>query len=75
VQGQAYSVHLNGVPITHFTFVAGSDVLHPERGLPTTAHTPRYIGLQTHTGRVAFRHIQLKKLTGEKAGHACASSI
>ena len=28
---------------------------HPERGLPSTNAMPRFIGLQTHTGRVAFR--------------------
>jgi choline dehydrogenase-like flavoprotein len=59
VQGQTYTVTLNGQQITVFNFVIGSDALHPDRGLPTTNAVPRYIGLQTHTGRVAFRHIQI----------------
>jgi choline dehydrogenase-like flavoprotein len=62
VQGQTYTVFLNAEQITAFTFVPGSDGQHPDRGLPSTADTPRYIGLQRHTGRVAFRNIRLKKL-------------
>jgi choline dehydrogenase-like flavoprotein len=61
-QGQDYKVLLNGVPITTLTFVAGSDPAHPDRGLPTAPGAPRFIGLQTHTGRVAFRKIQIKAL-------------
>jgi hypothetical protein len=62
VQGQTYKVALNGVEVTVFNFVAGSDAAHPERGLPSTNAVPRFIGLQTHTGRVAFRNIQIKVL-------------
>ena len=62
VQGQHYKVRLNGVDVTDFTFVAGSDAAHPDRGLPTTNASPRFIGLQTHTGRVAFRNVQIKAL-------------
>jgi hypothetical protein len=62
VQGQDYSVTLNGVQVTTFSFVAGSDPAHPDRGLPGTVAVPRFIGLQTHTGRVAFRKIQIKAL-------------
>lgn len=62
VQGQSYTVTLNGVQVTVFAFVAGSDALHPARGLPSTNAVPRFIGLQTHTGRVAFRNIQIKAL-------------
>lgn len=62
VQGQDYSVTLNGTLVTTFTFVAGSDPPHPDRGLPGTNAAPRFIGLQTHTGRVAFRNIQIKPL-------------
>lgn len=62
VQGQDYSVALNGVQVTTFSFVAGSDPAHPDRGLPGTVAVPRFIGLQTHTGRVAFRKIQIKAL-------------
>jgi choline dehydrogenase-like flavoprotein len=61
-QGQDYRVVLNGVLVTTFTFVPGADPQHPDRALPGTAAVPRFIGLQTHTGRVAFRNIQLKAL-------------
>ena len=62
VQGQTYTVFLNGKQITQFTFTVGSDGQHPDRGLPSTTNAPRYIGLQIHTGRVAFRNIQIKAL-------------
>jgi len=62
VQGQHYTVTLNGVSVTDFQFVAGSDAAHPDRGLPSTIANPRFIGLQTHTGRVAYRNIQIKAL-------------
>lgn len=62
VQGQHYTVKLNGVSVTDFQFVAGSDPAHPDRGLPSTIANPRFIGLQTHTGRVAYRNIQIKPL-------------
>jgi hypothetical protein len=62
VQGQHYTVKLNGVSVTDFNFVVGSDTAHPDRGLPSTIASPRFIGLQTHTGRVAFRNIQIKPL-------------
>jgi len=62
VQGQQYKVRLNGVSVTDFTFAAGSDAAHPDRGLPSTVPVPRFIGLQAHTGRVAFRNVQIKAL-------------
>jgi hypothetical protein len=62
VQGQNYAVTLNGVPVTAFTFVPGSDAAHPDRGMPSTNAVPRFIGFQTHTRRVAFRNIQLRPL-------------
>jgi hypothetical protein len=62
VQGQQYKVRLNGVDVTDFTFASGSDPAHPDRGLPGTTTAPRFIGLQIHTGRVAFRAIQIKAL-------------
>jgi hypothetical protein len=62
VQGQDYTVFLNGTLITTFHFTVGSDPDHPDRGLPSTATDPRFIGLQTHTGRVAFRRIQIRAL-------------
>ena len=62
VKGQDYTVRLNGVDVTQFPFVPGSDPAHPDRGLPTTNAVPRFIGLQTHTGRVAYRRIQIKAI-------------
>ena len=62
VQGQHYTVNLNGVDVTDFNFVAGSDAAHPDRALPSTNAVPRFIGLQTHTGRVAYRNIQIQPL-------------
>ena len=62
VQGQHYIVRLNGILVTDYTFVVGSDASHPDRGLPSTSAVPRFVGLQTHTGRVAFRNIQIKAL-------------
>jgi choline dehydrogenase-like flavoprotein len=51
-QGQKYTVFLNGDKVTEY------DNPDPNRG----TETPSYIGLQTHTGRVAFRKIQIKAL-------------
>jgi choline dehydrogenase-like flavoprotein len=62
VQGQHYIVRLNGILVTDYTFVVGSDASHPDRGLPSTSAVPRFVGLQTHTGRVAFRNVQIKAL-------------
>ncbi|MFL6446237.1 MAG: family 16 glycoside hydrolase [Bryobacteraceae bacterium] len=62
VEGQRYRVKLNGSDVTDFTFTAGSDAAHPDRGFPSTIASPRFIGLQTHTGRTAFRRIQIMAL-------------
>lgn len=59
VKGQTYTVLLNGTQVTSFTFAAGSDAAHPDRGLPGTAAVPRYVGVQAHTGRVLFRKIRI----------------
>jgi choline dehydrogenase-like flavoprotein len=56
VTGQNYTVFLNGDQITQYQ---NPD---PSRGLPSAATAPSYIGLQTHTGRVAFRKIQIKAM-------------
>jgi choline dehydrogenase-like flavoprotein len=61
-QGQSYSVFLNGIQVTVFDFVPGSDLAHPDRGMPHSDAVPRYVGLQSHTGRVAFRRIQIRPL-------------
>mgnify|MGYP001071556984 CR=1 FL=1 len=55
-QGQHYIVFLNGIKITDYN---NPD---PARGKPSTEAEPSFIGLQTHTGRVAFRKIQIKAL-------------
>jgi len=52
-QGQTYSVFLNGTKIT--------DYVNPDPVRGSTA-APCFIGLQTHTGRVGFRKIQIKAL-------------
>ncbi len=52
VKGQNYTVFLNGEQVCVF------DNPYAGRGLPSTAAVPTYIGLQTHTGRVAFRNIR-----------------
>ncbi len=62
VHGQTYTVRLNGVQVASFAFTAGSDAAHPDRGLPGTTDSPRFIGLQAHTGRVQFRNIQIQAL-------------
>ncbi len=57
VQGQTYTVFLNGTQVTTFT---NTD---PTRGLPSTADDPSFIGLQTHPGsQMAYRNIRFKKL-------------
>jgi hypothetical protein len=57
VRGDAYTVHLDGVQVTTFT---NSDA---NRGRPA-ADDPEsgFIGLQAHTGHVAFRNIRIKAL-------------
>ena len=62
VDQQNYTVVLNGIPVTNFSFTVGSDPAHPDRGLPSTTSVPRFIGLQSHTGRVMFRNVRIKAL-------------
>jgi hypothetical protein len=47
-------VLLNGHQVTKLTNTQAG------RGQPTSPGTPRFIGLQTHTGRVASRDIRIK---------------
>ncbi|MCK7580607.1 MAG: DUF1080 domain-containing protein [Chromatiales bacterium] len=56
VQGQTYTVFLNGNQVTVFNNP------HAGRGLPSAPGAPSFIGLQTHTGRVSFRDIRVKPL-------------
>jgi 3-keto-disaccharide hydrolase/GMC oxidoreductase len=55
-----FTVALNGQVVNQFHFTG--DPQSPQRGLPSTAQQPRFIGLQTHTGQVLFRRIQWKAL-------------
>jgi choline dehydrogenase-like flavoprotein len=54
VQGQTYTVQLNGVQVTQFNNP------HAGRGLPSRPDAPSFLGLQAHTGAVAFRNIQIQ---------------
>jgi choline dehydrogenase-like flavoprotein len=57
VQGQTYTVLLNGTQVTTFQNT------NPNRGLPSTPTTPSFIGLQVYPGKhVAFRNIRIKAL-------------
>jgi len=56
VKGQTFTVFLNGQQVTEFRNMDRS------RGLASTARAPSFVGLQTHTGRVAFRNIRIKAL-------------
>jgi hypothetical protein len=56
VDGQTYTVSLNGSQVTTFTST------YAARGLPGTASAPAYVGLQTHTGSVAFRNVRIRAL-------------
>jgi hypothetical protein len=60
VDGADFAVALNGQVVNRFHFAG--DPQSPRRGLSSTAAEPRFIGLQTHTGRVLFRHIQWRAL-------------
>jgi hypothetical protein len=57
VQGQTYTVLLNGTQATVFSNP------HAGRGLPSAPGAPSFIGLQSHFGsRVAFRKIRMQPL-------------
>ena len=60
VDGADFTVTLNGQLVNRFHFAG--DPQSPRRGLPSTPQEPRFIGLQTHTGRVLFRRIQWRTL-------------
>jgi hypothetical protein len=56
VQGQSYTVELNGAQVTQFNNTQAG------RGVPSRLDAPSFIGLQAHTGGVAFRNILLEAL-------------
>jgi hypothetical protein len=60
VDGADLTVALNGTVVNRFHF--NGDPQSPRRGRPSTAQDPRFIGLQTHTGRVVFRNPQWRAL-------------
>jgi hypothetical protein len=60
VDGADFTVALNGQVVNLFHFTG--DPQSPRHGLPSTAQEPRFIDLQTHTGRVLFRRLQWKAL-------------
>lgn len=56
VMNHTYTVRLNGVQSTQVTSnIAG-------RGVASSAAVPSFIGLQSHGGRVAFRHMRIRPL-------------
>jgi hypothetical protein len=55
-QGQTYTITLNG---TQTTRVVNTN---PQRGRPGAPAAPSFIGVQAHTGHVAFRHIRITAL-------------
>lgn len=56
VENQSYTVTLNGTVVSRFDNTVGG------RGLPSTPQAPSYVGLQTHTGHVAFRNVRMRSL-------------
>jgi hypothetical protein len=60
VDGSHFTTSLNDHVVSRFHFTG--DPRSPLRGLPSTPSDPRFIGLQTHTGTVLFRHIQWKQI-------------
>ena len=60
VDGPDLTVALNRHVVNRFHFTGDPQSL--DRGLRSTRTQPRFIGVQTHTGTVLFRHIQWKAL-------------
>ena len=60
VDGADLTVALNGQTVNQFHFTG--DPQSPRRGQASTPQDSRFIGLQTHTGRLLFRRIQWKAL-------------
>jgi hypothetical protein len=55
VDGPKLTVSLNNQVVNRFQFTGSPS---SQRGLPSAPGKPRFIGLQTHTGRVLFRRIE-----------------
>ena len=60
VTGARVAVALDGQPVSDVTFAG--DPAHPQRALPSVPGAPRFVGLQTHSGAVAFRRVLLRAL-------------
>ena len=60
VRGSRYIVRVDGVQVTDLLFAG--DPERPDRAAPSKPGSPRFIGLQSHTGSVAFRRIHLRAL-------------
>jgi hypothetical protein len=61
VDGQIYTVHLNGQQVCRFD----NTTAYPGRGLPSAQAAPSFLGLQVYANPrhyVRFRHIQIKAL-------------
>lgn len=58
---QTYGVVMNGVPLIS-GWIFGGDPAFSRRAKPSIASDSRFIGLQTHTGRVLFRNVQWKQI-------------
>jgi hypothetical protein len=61
VTAQSYTVHLNGQQITQFH----NTDLYRGKGVGDDPHSG-FIGLQSHTGQVRFRNIQVRDLTPQQ---------
>lgn len=59
VDGPNFVVALNDQVVNRFQFAGGPQ---SQRGLASTPGNPRFIGLQTHTGRVLFRRIEWRPM-------------
>jgi choline dehydrogenase-like flavoprotein len=60
IDGPDITVSLNSQMVNQFHFTG--DPQSPRRGQPSTPQDPRFLGLQTHTGRLFFRRIQWRAL-------------
>jgi hypothetical protein len=60
VRGARVTVRIDGAQVTDLTFAG--DLAHPDRAKPTAPGAPRFVGLQSDTGAVAFRHVRLRSL-------------
>ena len=60
VVDQTYSVELDGHEVSRLVW--RGDPGQPRRALPGGPGSPRFVGVQAHTGSVAFREVRLRQL-------------